>query len=81
MSDQSVIALGETAHRLLSDEAFTTAVLAVREDAIASWESAETVEKREQAHSRVSALGAILEQLHIQIQDSDLEKHKAEKDD
>ena len=81
MSDQSVIALGETAHRLLNDDAFTAAILAVRENAIEAWELAETVEKREQAHSRVSALGAILEQLHVQMDNADIEKDRAEKDD
>lgn len=79
MTDQEVLDRAAHAKRLLDDEVFKEAVLAVDETIVAEWRQALTADAREAAHYRLRALNEVVRVIRGVLDNGELLKARLEK--
>lgn len=79
MTDEQVLDRAAHAKRLLDDELFAEAVLAVDEQIVAEWRVAQTAETREIANYRLRALNAVVARIRGMMEDGEILKTRLEK--
>jgi hypothetical protein len=70
---ERLIRVGQGSADILGNEAFVSAVAAVKEAIVVRWRNADTVSVREQAHAMDAALNGVIHALKVQMDNGQYE--------